>query len=54
MNFETKRCKKIWHAEVKLIRHIAGYSLSDHRRYDILEERKVDLVEKKLAQYKEE
>jgi hypothetical protein len=34
------------------MRLTAGYSLLDHRRYeDILEEFKIDTVEKKLTQY---
>jgi len=36
------------------MRSTAGYSLLDHRRNEyILEELKVDPVEKKLAQYKQ-
>jgi len=39
---------------MKFIRHTAGYGLLDHRRNeDMLEELKVDLVKKKLAQYKQ-
>jgi len=41
-------------AEMKLMRHTAGYSLLDHRRNeDILEELTVDPLENKLAQYKQ-
>jgi hypothetical protein len=39
---------------MKFIRITAGYSLLDHRRNaDILEDLKVDPVEKRLAQYKQ-
>jgi hypothetical protein len=39
---------------MKFIRHTAGYSLLDNRRNkDLLEELKVDPIEKKLAQYKQ-
>jgi len=38
---------------MKFMTRTAGYSLLDHRRNeDILEEFKVDTVEKKLAQYR--
>jgi ABC-type ATPase involved in cell division len=40
--------------EMKFMRSRAGCIFSDHRRHeDILEELKVDSVEKKLAQYKQ-
>jgi hypothetical protein len=35
-------------ADLKFTRHTAGYNLLDHRRS---EELRVDLVEKKIAQY---
>jgi hypothetical protein len=39
---------------MKFMGHTAGNSLSDHtRNEDILEDLKVDPVEKKLAQYKQ-
>jgi hypothetical protein len=48
---DTNRLKR---AEMKFLRRIAGYSLLDNRRnVDILEELKVDPLEKKLAQYKQ-
>jgi len=41
-------------AEMKFMRSTAGYSLLDNRRNEcILEELKVDPVEKKLAQHKQ-
>jgi len=38
---------------MKFTRRTAGYTFICHRRNDILEELKVDPVEKKLAQYKQ-
>jgi hypothetical protein len=40
-------------AEMKFMKHTAGYNLLDHRRKDILEELLVEPVKNKLAQYKQ-
>jgi hypothetical protein len=41
-------------AEIKYVRHTAGYSLLEHRRNeDILEEFRPDPDQKELAQYKQ-
>jgi hypothetical protein len=39
---------------MKIMRRKARYSLLERSRNDVLEERKVDPVEKKLVQYKQE
>jgi hypothetical protein len=50
-----QRNKGIKATEKKLIRRTAGYSLLDHRRDgDISEKIKVDPVEKKLSQHKQQ
>jgi hypothetical protein len=50
MSFQLYKTLKT--AEMEFIRRTAGSSLLDHKRTeDILEEFKVDPVEKKLAQY---
>jgi len=40
-------------AEMKFMRRTSGYSLLDHRRDEDILELRVDPVEKKLAQYKQ-
>jgi hypothetical protein len=43
--------RKLKRAEMKSMRHTAGYNLLDHKRiYDFLEELEVDAVVKTLAQ----